>query len=228
MYYRRDEMRRQNIKSAADLRLMENGRKAVVAGAVITRQRPGTAKGLIFVTLEDETGNANVIVMPDVYERYRQQVLEPRFIRLSGTVQNQDGIVHLRAERVEPLAVSAASGRLARLSLTHAAARFFLHSIQRLLVARLSFRLVAADGDRSLPSSLPELLRNVMRFPRNAAIALPSRSRSASNSAMIVAVSKKTLSLMRLNPHKTVIISTAVHGLFAVFKLSIRIIASSV
>jgi error-prone DNA polymerase len=108
MFYRREEMRRQNIKSAAELRAMENGRKAMVAGAVITRQRPGTAKGLIFITLEDETGNSNVIVMPDVYERYRQEVLEPRFIRVSGTVQNQDGIVHLRAERVEPLMVSAA------------------------------------------------------------------------------------------------------------------------
>ncbi len=108
MFYRREEMRRQNIKSSAELRAMENGRKAMVAGAVITRQRPGTAKGLIFITLEDETGNANVIVMPDVYERYRQQVLEPRFIRVVGTVQNQDGIVHLRAERVEPLTVSAA------------------------------------------------------------------------------------------------------------------------
>jgi error-prone DNA polymerase len=108
MFYRREEMRRQNIKSAAELRAMANGRKATVAGAVITRQRPGTAKGLIFITLEDETGNSNVIVMPDVYERYRQQVLEPRFIRVSGTVQNQDGIVHLRAERLEPLTVSEA------------------------------------------------------------------------------------------------------------------------
>ena len=84
------------------------GRRATVAGAVITRQRPGTAKGLIFLTLEDETGNANVIVMPDVYEEYRQAVLEPKFIRVSGTVQNQDGIVHLKAEHVEALPVSAA------------------------------------------------------------------------------------------------------------------------
>jgi error-prone DNA polymerase len=53
------------------------------------------------LTLEDETGNANVIVMPGIYEKYRQVVLEPRFIRVSGIVQNQDGIVHLRAEHVE-------------------------------------------------------------------------------------------------------------------------------
>src|ERR1044071_7896248 len=108
MFYRRAEMDRLNIKSAAELRKTRHGKKATVAGAVITRQRPGTAKGLIFLTLEDETGNANVIVMPQVYEEYRQAVLEPKFIRVSGTVQNQDGIVHLKAEHVEALLVSAA------------------------------------------------------------------------------------------------------------------------
>jgi error-prone DNA polymerase len=107
MFYRRDEMRSMNIKSAVELRTMKHGKRATVAGAVITRQRPGTASGLIFLTLEDETGNANVIIMPKVYEQYRQVVLEPRFIRVSGTVQNQDGIVHLKAEHVEALQVSA-------------------------------------------------------------------------------------------------------------------------
>jgi error-prone DNA polymerase len=108
MAYRRAEMRKLNIKSSVELREMANGSKATVAGCVITRQRPGTAKGLIFLTLEDETGNVNVIVMPDIYEKYRRAVLEPRFIRVSGTVQNQDGIVHLRAEHIEALEVSAA------------------------------------------------------------------------------------------------------------------------
>jgi error-prone DNA polymerase len=63
MFYRRAERRGLNTKSAAELRAMAHGRKATVAGAVITRQRPGPAKGL---TLEDEIGNANVIVMPDI------------------------------------------------------------------------------------------------------------------------------------------------------------------
>jgi error-prone DNA polymerase len=108
MAYRRAEMRSLNIKSSAELKETANGKKATVAGCVITRQRPGTAKGLIFLTLEDETGNANVIVMPAIYEKYRRAVLEPRFIRVSGTVQNQDGIVHLRAEHIEALEVSAA------------------------------------------------------------------------------------------------------------------------
>jgi error-prone DNA polymerase len=108
MFYRRQEMRMLNIKSAAELRAIPHGKRATVAGAVITRQRPGTASGLIFLTLEDETGNANVIVMPQIYEEYRQAVLEPKFIRVSGTVQNQDGIVHLKAEHIEALTVTAA------------------------------------------------------------------------------------------------------------------------
>jgi error-prone DNA polymerase len=108
MFYRREEMRRLNIKSAAEMGALAHGKRATVAGAVITRQRPGTASGLIFLTLEDETGYANIIVMPQVYEKYRQAVLEPRFIRVSGTVQNQDGIVHLKADHVAALTVSAA------------------------------------------------------------------------------------------------------------------------
>ncbi len=87
---------------------MKNGQKATVAKAVITGQRPGTAKGLIFLTLEDESAHANVIVMPDIYEKYRRAVLEPTFVRVFGTVQNQDGIVHLRAEKIAELNVSAA------------------------------------------------------------------------------------------------------------------------
>ena len=108
MFYRRKELQQANIKSAAELRATANGKKAAVAGCVITRQRPGTAKGLIFLTLEDETGNANVIIMPDFYEKNRQAILEPRFVRVSGTVQSQDGIVHLRAEHIAPLVISAA------------------------------------------------------------------------------------------------------------------------
>jgi error-prone DNA polymerase len=97
-----------NIKSAFELRRTPNGTKATIAGSVITRQRPGTAKGLIFMTLEDETGHANVIVMPDFYEKNRRTVVGERFVRVSGTVQNHDGVVHLRAEHIAALTVSSA------------------------------------------------------------------------------------------------------------------------
>jgi error-prone DNA polymerase len=108
MAYRRTVLRNAGICSAAELRNLPHGKAAVVAGCVITRQRPGTAKGLIFLTLEDETGNANVIVSPDVYSSDPMVVLHERFVKVRGTVQNQDGIVHLKAAQILPLQVTAA------------------------------------------------------------------------------------------------------------------------
>jgi error-prone DNA polymerase len=108
MAYRRSILRHQGIRSSAELRELQHGRQAVVAGCVITRQRPGTAKGLIFLTLEDETGNSNIIVSPNVYSRDPMVVLHERFIKVRGIVQNQDGIVHLKAETILPLQITAA------------------------------------------------------------------------------------------------------------------------
>jgi error-prone DNA polymerase len=109
MAYRRQELKRMGIATAADLKKYAHNRPAVAAGCVITRQRPGTANGLIFLTLEDETGHANIIVMPDVYTADPFPVLHERFVRVEGIVQNQDGIVHLKAKRIVPLSVSAAA-----------------------------------------------------------------------------------------------------------------------
>jgi error-prone DNA polymerase len=109
MAYRRKELQAMNIITALELRRTPNGKKATIAGSVITRQRPGTAKGLIFMTLEDETGHANVIIMPDFYEGNRHTVIGERFVRVHGTVQNHDGIVHLRAEHIAPLGVTPVS-----------------------------------------------------------------------------------------------------------------------
>jgi error-prone DNA polymerase len=108
MAYKRTEMRHMGIKSAAELKAMPHGRAATIGGCVITRQRPGTAKGLIFMTLEDETGNSNVIITPDFYEKNRTNILYERFVQISGKVQNQDGIVHLKAETIRPLDISSA------------------------------------------------------------------------------------------------------------------------
>src|SRR5689334_16760706 len=106
MFYRRDELRQMGILSARELKRLPNNKPVSAAGAVITRQRPGTARGLIFLTLEDETGHANVIVMPDVYRADPMVVIHERFIRVEGRIQNQDGIVHVNAERILPLIVS--------------------------------------------------------------------------------------------------------------------------
>ena len=74
-----------------------------VAGLVITRQRPGTASGVIFVTLEDETGIANVIVWPKTYERFRRAVIAGRLLRVTGQLQREGSVQHLIAWQVEDL-----------------------------------------------------------------------------------------------------------------------------
>jgi DNA polymerase III alpha subunit len=73
----------------------------VVAGLVLVRQRPGTAKGVIFLTLEDETGVANVVVWAKTYERFRRAVIAGRLLRVTGRLQREAGVVHVVAEVIE-------------------------------------------------------------------------------------------------------------------------------
>jgi error-prone DNA polymerase len=80
MHYRRPELRSQRILSAQELRLRKDGEIVRTAGSIIARQRPGTAKGFIFLSMEDETGIANVIVTPDLYERERVLVTRTRTV----------------------------------------------------------------------------------------------------------------------------------------------------
>jgi error-prone DNA polymerase len=77
---------------------------------VITRQRPGTAKGFVFLTLEDETGVANVIVRPDLFAAERRTLVSVPFLLVEGILQNMDGVTSVKAERVEPLAGLPAAG----------------------------------------------------------------------------------------------------------------------
>ncbi len=100
MTYRRAEMALRGVLRATDLPRARAGRRVRVAGAVITRQRPGTAKGFVFLTVEDETGIANVIVRPDVYDSHRMSVIEAPFLLIEGVLQQQDGVTSVRAERL--------------------------------------------------------------------------------------------------------------------------------
>lgn len=79
------------------------GARVCVAGLVLVRQRPGTAKGVIFVTLEDETGTCNVVVWAKVYERFRRAVIAGRLLRVTGRVQRDAGVVHVVAEVIEDI-----------------------------------------------------------------------------------------------------------------------------
>jgi error-prone DNA polymerase len=109
MAYRRSEMNRLGVTAAADLARLRNGRAVKVAGCVIVRQRPGTAKGVVFVSLEDETGISNVVLMPDQFQQQRVTWVAEPYLLVEGILQNIDGVIHVKAGCVKPLAPFAAS-----------------------------------------------------------------------------------------------------------------------
>ena len=108
MSYHRESLRRQGILSARDLHHVADGTRVSVAGAVIARQRPGTAKGFVFLSLEDETGIANAIITPQLFHEDHVVVVNQRFLLIEGRLQNQDNVISVKAERVRPLAVTRA------------------------------------------------------------------------------------------------------------------------
>ncbi len=108
MAYPRTALRAEGILSSADLSRVDNNAPVRVAGCVIARQRPGTAKGFVFLSLEDETGIANVILTPDIFERERLTVTRSQFLLIEGRLQNQDGVVHVKAAGICPLELTSA------------------------------------------------------------------------------------------------------------------------
>ena len=101
--YHRAKLNHLKALRAIDIRQLENGNFVRVAGWVIVRQRPGTAKGFVFLTLEDETGVSNVIVTPQLFDRYRNELVSHPFLLIEGLLQNQDNVVSVKASRIEPL-----------------------------------------------------------------------------------------------------------------------------
>jgi len=103
MEYHRARLNAEGVMRAADLKNLPNGMFVRIAGAVIARQRPGTASGFIFISDEDETGISNAIIHPKVYEQYRMAVTRGKFLLLEGTLQNQDGVISVKASAVRVL-----------------------------------------------------------------------------------------------------------------------------
>jgi error-prone DNA polymerase len=108
MAYHREEMRRQGIRSAVDLRNLRHGTSVRIAGAVIARQRPGTANGFVFLSIEDETGISNAIITPQLFREYRMVVTGQPFLLIEGKLQNQEGVTSVKAERVQALPITRA------------------------------------------------------------------------------------------------------------------------
>jgi error-prone DNA polymerase len=103
MHFLRAAMNELGVTPAKDLSKVPNGGLVRVAGAVIVRQRPGTAKGIMFLSMEDETGIANIVVMPDMFGANRLTLVNEPYLLIEGKVQNVDNVIHVLARRVERL-----------------------------------------------------------------------------------------------------------------------------
>ena len=103
MAHRREAMSTLGVTRAADLAKTPSGKIVRVAGCVIVRQRPGTAKGIVFLSLEDETGIANVVVLSEMFDGNRALIVSTPWLLVEGPIQNVDNVIHVRAKRIDPL-----------------------------------------------------------------------------------------------------------------------------
>jgi error-prone DNA polymerase len=103
MFYNRSELNRMGVMTAARLKTVADAQRVIIAGYAIVTQRPGTAGGMLFQSLEDETGIANVAVMPHLFTRFRPLLSRSRFLLIEGRMQNVDGSLTVRAEKIKPL-----------------------------------------------------------------------------------------------------------------------------
>jgi len=107
--YHRVELNKLKALRAIDIRKLRNGTFVRVAGWVIVRQRPGTAKGFMFLSLEDETGVSNIIVTPQLFDKYRIELVDHPFLLIEGALQNQDNVISVKASHVQPLRFAVAA-----------------------------------------------------------------------------------------------------------------------
>ena len=106
MAYHRDRMEIIGVHKASDLEQIPNGQYLRIGGCVIARQRPGTAKGFVFLSLEDETGVANAIVNPDLFQKNRLLLTSAQFLMVEGVLQNQDNVISVKAHQVHALPIT--------------------------------------------------------------------------------------------------------------------------
>ena len=106
MAYHRVALSHKGYLTSSDLSRGGNNQFVKIAGSVIARQRPGTAKGFVFLSLEDESGIANVIITPDLFERDRLVVTRNRFLEIEGYLQIQNGVIHVKAMIIRPIDIT--------------------------------------------------------------------------------------------------------------------------
>ena len=108
MAFHRPQLKKHQVRSAVELRALPNGSQVRIAGGVIARQRPGTANGFVFLSLEDETGIANAVITPQLFDRYHVLVVHQQFLLIDGELQNLEGVVSVKAARIRPLSITRA------------------------------------------------------------------------------------------------------------------------
>jgi error-prone DNA polymerase len=101
MRFLREHYAGRGFVTAHDLAALRDGKSLSIAGLVLIRQRPGSAKGVCFITIEDETGVANLVVWPDVFDKQRKIVMGARLMAVRGVVQSEEGVIHVVAARLE-------------------------------------------------------------------------------------------------------------------------------
>jgi error-prone DNA polymerase len=106
LHFQRDELVERGVITAADAGVSPEGRRVQVAGIVLTKQRPATAGGMIFLTIEDETGAANIVVRPDVWQAADHAVRRAAVLVVHGRIQRRGKVVHILATSLEPLVLS--------------------------------------------------------------------------------------------------------------------------
>ncbi len=152
-----------------DLKDLRAGCKVSVAGLVLVRQRPGSAKGVIFMTLEDESGIANVIVWPDCFEKYRALVLGARFIKVTGRLQSSEGVIHVVAEHLEDM-----TDLLGQLSVAKFADAALAHADEvRRPVIELAAKIQPGRGLAELVRDVPEVAKDYADLAQKARRTLP-------------------------------------------------------
>jgi error-prone DNA polymerase len=139
----RDELRRQGMMPCADLASVRDGRRLSVAGIVLVRQKPGSAKGVMFVTVEDETGIGNLVIWPSLFERQRRLVLSAGMIACHGKVQREGEVIHVVADRLTDLS----------------------HLLRS--VGQRGFTLRTGRGDEAKHGGAPDPRETVLRKPRD-------------------------------------------------------------
>ena len=99
----RAELAREGLVPAAELAHLPVDQRLAIAGIVLIRQRPGSANGVVFITIEDETGIANLIIWPAILERFRRSALGATLLRCTGKLQREDSVIHIVADRLEDM-----------------------------------------------------------------------------------------------------------------------------